>query len=216
MNKEKLDTLLANGNITEEEYQVLLSKLGEGEPQPTEAKEFDESKLDKLIQAKVDKITSKLGKEKADLQKELDKIKREKLSNEELKQLEITEKEQALIERERALKDKENRLYAIKAIKTAGLDDGGDNSLQLVNFVMAEEQTDIDVKVKAFGDLVKKFVTAEVNRKFKENGRTPNSNSNSGVSNNPFSKEHFNLTEQMRLLSENPELAKQLQTNINN
>lgn len=221
MNKEKLDSLLASGAITQEEYNEMLSKLGGNEnglqekgQEETKQKEvntFDEEKLEKLIQAKVDRLTARLGKEKADLQKEVDKLKREKLSDEEIKQLEISEKEKALVERERALLDKENRLYAIKAIKAAQLDDGSDKSLELVDFVMSDDTETIDKRVKAFGDLVRKFVTAEVDKKFKSNGRTPNTGSNGGGNNNPFSKESFNLTEQMRILSENPELAKQLQ-----
>lgn len=221
MNKEKLDSLLASGAITQEEYNEMLSKLGGNEnglqekgQEETKQKEvntFDEEKLEKLIQAKVDRLTARLGKEKADLQKEVDKLKREKLSDEEIKQLEISEKEKALAERERALLDKENRLYAIKAIKAAQLDDGSDKSLELVDFVMSDDTETIDKRVKAFGDLVRKFVTAEVEKKFKSNGRTPNTGSSGGGNNNPFSKESFNLTEQMRILSENPELAKQLQ-----
>lgn len=225
MNKEKLDSLLASGAITQEEYSEMLSKLGGNEnglqekgQEETKQKEvntFDEEKLEKLIQAKVDRLTARLGKEKAELQKEVDKLKREKLSDEEIKQLEISEKEKALAERERALLDKENRLYAIKAIKAAQLDDGSDKSLELVDFVMSDDTETIDKRVKAFGDLVRKFVTAEVDKKFKSNGRTPNTGSNSGSGNNPFSKESFNLTEQMRILSENPELAKQLQATAN-
>lgn len=221
MNKEKLDSLVASGAITREEYSEMLSKLGGNEnglqekgQEETKQKEvntFDEEKLEKLIQAKVDRLTARLGKEKADLQKEVDKLKREKLSDEEIKQLEISEKEKALAERERALLDKENRLYAIKAIKAAQLDDGSDKSLELVDFVMSDDTETIDKRVKAFGDLVRKFVTSEVDKKFKSNGRTPNTGSSGGGNNNPFSKESFNLTEQMRILSENPELAKQLQ-----
>ena len=227
MNKEKLDSLLSSGAITQEEYNEILFKLGGNEnglqkteqlqdkgQEETKQKEvntFDEEKLEKLIQAKVDRLTARLGKEKAELQKEVDKLKREKLSDEEIKQLEISEKEKALAERERALLDKENRLYAIKAIKAAQLDDGSDKSLELVDFVMSDDTETIDKRVKAFGDLVRKFVTAEVDKKFKSNGRTPNTGSSGGGNNNPFSKESFNLTEQMRILSENPELAKQLQ-----
>jgi hypothetical protein len=47
-------------------------------------------------------------------------------------------------------------------------------------------------------------------------GRQPNnaSASSSGVK-NPWSKEHFNLTEQGKLLRENPELATQLKASVN-
>lgn len=227
MNKEKLDSLLASGAITQEEYNEILFKLGGNEnglqkteqlqdkgQEETKQKEvntFDEEKLEKLIQAKVDRLTARLGKEKAELQKEVDKLKREKLSDEEIKQLEISEKEKEIADRERALLEKENRLYAIKAIKAANLDDGSDKSLELVDFVMSDDTETIDKRVKAFGDLVRKFVTSEVDKKFKSNGRTPNTGSSGGGNNNPFSKESFNLTEQMRILSENPELAKQLQ-----
>lgn len=38
-------------------------------------------------------------------------------------------------------------------------------------------------------------------------GRIPNGSGKSGLGINPFSKEHFNLTEQGRLMRENPELA---------
>ena len=225
MNKERLDVLLANGSITKEEYEEMLSKMSEAtnavqdqEPNENEPKtnEFDEGKLDKLIQAKVDKITSKLGREKAELQKELEKLKREKLTDEEIKQLEIKEREKTLAEREQALLDRENRLYAIKAIKTAGLDDGSDISLELVDFVMADNEENINSKIKVFGDLVKKFVTAEVNKKFKDSGRTPNGSSGNIGSANPYSKETFNLTQQMKLETENPSLAAQLkQTAVN-
>lgn len=226
MNKEKLDLLLSSGAITQEEYNEMLSKLGGNEnglqdkrQEETEQKEvntFDEEKLEKLIQAKVDRITSKLGKEKAELQKEVDKLKREKLSDEEIKQLEISEKEKALAERERALLDKENRLYAIKAIKAAGLDDGSDRSLELVDFVLSEETDVIDSRVKAFGALVKKFAQSEIDKTFKENGRTPNAGSKAKTSQNPYAKETFNLTKIMELEAKDPELANQLQAAAQN
>lgn len=221
MNKEKLDALLANGSISQEEYDQMSAMLGgndnvqnqEGqeEKQAQEKIDFTKEALKKLIQSEVDKVRTKYSNEKANLQKELDKLKKEKLTEEEIKQLEITEKEKTLAERERALLEKENRLYAIKAIKTAGLDDGSDISLELIDFVMADSEEEIATKVKAFGNLVKKFVTAEVDKRFKANGRTPSGGSTSSGNNNPFSKEHFNLTQQMQLFRDNPELANQLQ-----
>ena len=89
--------------------------------------------LDKLIQSRVDKITADLGKKNATLQKELDNLKKAKLSDEEIKNLEIADKEKALTEKEQALLERENRLYAIKAIKEAELDDGSDLSLELID-----------------------------------------------------------------------------------
>lgn len=213
MNKEKLDDLLENGSITQEDYDDLLSKVQPKEEEKQKEAEpptIDDEKLEKLIQAKVDRITSKLGKEKAGLQKQLEQLKRDKLTDDERKQLEISEKEQEIAERERALLEKENRLYAIKSIKAAGLDDGSDQSLELVEFVLADETEEIDRRVKVFGALVKKFAQNEIDKKFKENGRNPNAGGKTSTANNPYAKDTFNLTEQMRLEVENPELAKTL------
>lgn len=218
MTKEKLDALLSSGAITQEEYDEFLGKYGFQDSEPDEAPEtdpgkkpeFDEDALERLIQAKVDKITSKLGKEKADLQKKLDTMKKEKLSDAERAELERKEKEDELAEREKALTEKENRLYAIKAIKAAGLDDGSDKSLELVDFVMSEDEEAIDSKIKAFAGLVKKFVQAEIDKTFRENGRTPAKGSGTDATQNPYAKDTYNLTEQMRLEVENPELAKTL------
>lgn len=110
--------------------------------------------LDKLIQSRVDKITADLGKKNATLQKELDNLKKAKLSDEEIKNLEIADKEKALTEKEQALLERENRLYAIKAIKEAELDDGSDLSLELIDFVMGEDENAINDKVKAFKALL--------------------------------------------------------------
>ncbi len=214
MNQKKLDTLLQNGAITQEEYDDLFSKMqpGQEKGQETAANTaMDTEMLEKLVQAKVDKITSKLGKEKAELQRQLEQLKKDKLTDDEKKQFEISEKEQEIAERERALLEKENRLYAIKAIKAAGLDDGSDISLELIDFVMADDPSIIDTKIKAFDKLLKKLVKIEVDRTFKENGRNPQSGTSGTKTNNPYAKETFNLSEQMRLERENPELAKQLQ-----
>lgn len=138
--------------------------------------------LDKLIQSRVDKITADLGKKNATLQKELDSLKKAKLTDEEIKNLEIADKEKALTEKEQALLERENRLYAIKAIKEAELDDGSDLSLELIDFVMGEDEKAIDERVKSFKSLVERFVTAKVDATFKANGRTPSGSGKSGNS----------------------------------
>lgn len=185
MTNENVDTQISTTEISQDEKEVSvksgeISNDLEAKVHEEFSKDFDEEKLEKLIQAKVDRITSKLGREKAELQKELDKLKKEKLTDEEIKQLEISEKEKTLAEREQALLEKENRLYAIKAIKSAGLDDGSDKSLELVDFVMSNDVEVIDKRIKVFGELVKRFVKSEVEKTFKTNGRTPKGSSQQG------------------------------------
>ena len=220
MNIEKLKALLESGAITQEEYDVMAANIANADPakdpEPEKDPEpIDYDKLERIIQSKVDQATAKLGKEKADLKKQLDRERKARMTDEELKQLEIEEREKTIAEREKAMQDKENRLYAIKSIKEAGLDDGSDTSLSLVDFVMGEDETEIDSKVQAFKELFKKAVDkavdAEVKKRFKDGGYTPKKSAelNGGV--NPFKAETFNLTEQIRIINENPELAAQLQ-----
>ena len=222
MTKEQLDALLSSGAITQSAYDELIKSIVEPEPkpepeptpEPTPEPAIDFDQLDRIVQARVDKALAAERKEKAQLKQQLEKERKANMTEAELKQIEIDEREKTIADRERAMQDRENRLYAIKAIKEAGLDDGSDISLSLVDFVMGADETDIDTKVKAFKELytkaVEKAVKAEVDKRFKESGYTPKKgdNLNNGV--NPFKAETFNLTEQIRILNENPELAAQL------
>ena len=220
MTKEKLNALLEAGSITQDEYDELSKNIAEPEPatDPEPAKDpepkndtIDYDKLDRIVQARVDKALAAERKEKADLKRQLDQERRANKTDAELKQIEIDEREKTIAEREKAILDKENRLYAVKAIKEAGLDDGSDTSLALVDFVMGEDEATIDEKVKAFKELFDKKVSAEVDKRFKASGRTPKQSSNLNGGKNPYKKETFNLTEQMNLENTNPELAKKLQ-----
>lgn len=129
--------------------------------------------IEELIQRAVDRATNKLGNENKKLRGQLDTLKKEKLSEAEIKNLELADREADIADREAKLAEKENRLFAIKAIKEAGLDDGGSNALELVEFVMSDSEDETTAKVKTFADLVKKFVTAQVNQTFRSNGRNP-------------------------------------------
>lgn len=217
MTEAKLRELLEAGSITQEEFDELIKNVKVEEPEPEPEPEpdpkpepIDYDKLDKIIQSRVDKQMAAERKKTAELEKKMKRLQQEKLTDEELKRVEMEEKEKAIEEREKALSDKENRLYAVKAIKEAGLDDGSDVSLSLVDFVMGEDETEINDKVKAFKELFDKAVEKEVNKRFKENGSTPKKGGtlNGGV--NPYTEEQWNLTSQMQLELSDPELAAQL------
>lgn len=139
----------------------------------TKSENKQENDWEAVIQRAVDRATNKLGNENKKLRNELDALKKVNLSEAELNKLELQEKEQEIAKREQKLLERENRLFTIKAIKDAGLDDGSSNALDLVDFVMADTEEATLARVKAFESLVKKFVAAEVNRTFKENGRNP-------------------------------------------
>lgn len=210
MKLSKLKELLEAGTITQEEFDAL-KETAEDDTKSDPEPDPEPDDLDKKIQQAVDRATNKLGNENKDLKKELEKLRKEKLTEEERRELEKKEKEEELSRRERELRDKENRLYAVKAIRKAKLDDGSDTSLDLVDFVMADTEDDIDKRVKAFSALVNKMVKAEVDKTFKGNGGNPNKGAGGGgTPDNPYKKETFNLTRQMELELNNPEEAKRL------
>lgn len=222
MSMEELKKLLSEGKITKEQFDAMAKAMDpEYVPEPPEKPPEGEptenddtpsgADIEKLIQQAVDRATNKLGNDNKKLRKELETLQKEKLSAEELRDLEIQNREQDIAEREKSLQEKENRLYAIKAIKKAGLDDGSDVSLELVDFVLAKETSEIDARIQAFDKLLKKLVKAEVDKTFRANGRNPHSGSSAARTANPYAKDTFNLSEQMKLEMENPELAKQLQ-----
>ena len=131
--------------------------------------------IEELIQKAVDQATNKLGNDNKRLRESLQKLQNEKLTDDEKKNLELEEKERNLADREAKLQEKINREFALKSIKEAGLDDGGSNSLELIDFVVCNNEKDTLNRVKAFGELVNKFVKAEVDKTFKQHGRNPNS-----------------------------------------
>lgn len=229
MTLDELKALLKSGAITQEQFDSMVKAMGldENEPEPedeepeaddkddSKAEPFDMEKIEKLIQQRVDRQMAAERKKNVDLKKQLERLQKAKMTDEELQQIELSNKEKDIEEREKALKEQMNRLYAQKVLKKEGLDDGSEDSLAIVDFVLGGDETEIDERVKSFKTLfnkaVEKAVNAEVEKRFKDAARSPKKGSvlNNGV--NPYTKEQFSLTEQMRIEAENPELAKQLE-----
>lgn len=215
MTIDELKKMLEEGKITKEQFKAMALALDpnykDEDEDPDKDKKKEEPDLERLIQQAVDRATNKLGNDNKRLREELESIKKEKLTAEERAELE-KKQEREQFERERAeFQIEKNKLYAVKAIKAAGLDDGSDKALELVNFVIGSDEKEIDSRVKAFGDLVKKFVAAEVDKTFKDAGRNPQKGGTGGAEKNPYMKDTFNLTEQMKLEATDPEKAKRLQ-----
>lgn len=145
----------------------------ENTTETAQAESHTAADIEKMIQRAVDRATNKLGNDNKNLRSELEKERRKNLSDKEIKDLELQEKEKQIADRERALTEKENRLFAIKAIKEAGLDDGSDASLAIVDFVIGEDEETTTERVKAFSALVDRIVKVRVDGVFKANGRTP-------------------------------------------
>lgn len=214
MTIDELKKMLEDGKITKEQFKAMALAIDpdyKEDPDPEGDGKKKEPDIEKMIQQAVDRATNRLGNDNKKLREELEAIKKEKLTAEERAELEKKqEREQFEQERAEFLVEK-NKMYAIKAIKAAGLDDGSDASLELVDFVLGADEKAIDARVKAFGALVKKFVAAEVDKTFKDSGRNPGKGSSGGKEDNPYMKETYNLTKQMELEATDPEKAKRLQ-----
>ena len=211
MTLEELKKQLEEGKLTQEQFDEMGRILGlELNPDPDPEPQPEQDDIDKLIEKAVDRATNKLGNENKALREKLEKLKKTKLSAEEIAEEERREKETALAEREAAVKAAENRMFALKQIKKIGLDSGDETAIQIVDLVMGEDEDAISENVSALKKLVDSLVAVEVDKAFKSTGRVPGKGKSGGTQNNPFSKDTYNLTEQMRLLQENPELAEQL------
>lgn len=211
MTLEELKKQLEEGKLTQEQFDEMVRILGlELNPDPDPEPQPEQDDIDKLIEKAVDRATNKLGNENKALREKLEKLKKTKLSAEEIAEEERREKETALAEREAAVKAAENRMFALKQIKKTGLDSGDETAIQIVDLVMGEDEDAISENVSALKKLVDSLVAVEVDKAFKSTGRVPGKGKSGGTQNNPFSKDTYNLTEQMRLLQENPELAEQL------
>lgn len=118
----------------------------------------------------------------AALQKELDTMRKEHLTQEEQKRLELTQKETEIANREATLRDRENRLHAMQALEKANLTGNGLTSAELLPFVLDSTTDGIDNKVKALSALLEKRAKAETDRIYQAAGRQPYQVRNNGES----------------------------------
>lgn len=107
------------------------------------------------------------------LQKELDTLRKEHLSQEERTRIDLAKRENDVASREAVIRDKENRLHAINALEQAQLVGNGITSADLIPFVMGSTTADIDSKVKAMAALLDKRAQVEKDSIYKANGRQP-------------------------------------------
>lgn len=179
---------------------------GEGTTEP------NTDDFERLLKARLDEAMEEERKKNAKLSKELEKMKREKLTADELKKYDDEKRESELAEREHSVMVAENKLYAIEQLKETGLDDGSKESMGLIDLILSEDREKIKSNIKALDTIIKAKVKSEVEKVFKDNSRVPEKSGSNGYTTNPYAKETFNLTEQMKLEVENPELASKLQS----
>lgn len=207
MTLEELKKLLESGEITQEEFDAKKAELENDDE--TKKKDEDNSTLTiedvkKLIQSETDKVRTEYSKKLKDAEKKAEELEKEKMSETERKEFELNKLQQEL-ERDRAalkaerLNNKTADLLAEKKLPSA-----------FKSFLVGSDEETTVANIEGFAEAFNNAVKEAVDGKFKENGYKPQSGGTS-VTKNPFQRgEHFNLTEQAKLLKENPELAAQL------
>lgn len=109
------------------------------------------------------------------LESQIEAMQKEKMSADERKKFDDDKRAREFAEKEAELKDRENKLYAVKAIKDIGIDCGSEDLSNLTALVTVgvEGAEEIDSRIKSVKAVIDSVVQAECDRRFKEAGRTP-------------------------------------------
>lgn len=225
MTIEKLKELLESGAITQEEYDTMAKAIDDVDPDPNTDPNVDpdpnkdpEPKADpedvtksRRFQAELDKKMASERKKNAELQRKVERLEKKILNEEDLKQEEFEKQQQELEEQRRELKIEKNKMYAVKSMQKAEINNS-DEAMSLMEklVTVCEDETEIDEMIDLLKAWKEKDVTAEVNKRFKDSGYTPKKGAdlNGGV--NPWKKGQENITQQMNIEATNPELAAKL------
>jgi len=170
-----------------------------------ESKTYTQEEVDKLLQAETDRrVTSALKKAE---QKNAEKVREaSKLANMDATQryeYELQQREQAIVQKERELALAENKNICAKILSEKGI------SLDLVDFVVAEDADTMDANIKRIDKAFKASVKAEVEKRL--GSSVPKQNL---PMDNTITKEQFNKIKDpnvlMQIKREQPELWAEL------
>ena len=172
----------------------------------SEGKTYTQAELDELLQKEGDRrVTEALKKAE---KKNADKVKEaQKLAamNEQQKyEYELEQREKAIEAKEKALALAENKNEASKILAEKGI------SLQLVDFVVAEDADTMNANIQLLDKAFKASVKAEVEKRLGSDAPKKNLPLDQTITKEIFKK--MNIMEQQKLARENPELYKQLTT----
>lgn len=204
--------MLENNNIEN----VQTENVSENQQNSQQQNSFNEEAIRKIIQSEVDKVRGKYSLELKKKEEELKKVRAEHLTAEEITKLELEEQRKELEEQRRAFTLEKNKNFAKDTLAKSKLCSDAEKTLKLVDLVMGDSEEEIETKIKYVSDVIEEIVNSRVDETFKSSGRqVTKSSGNAGSLNNPWAKDSMNLTEQMKIQINNPELAKQLMTQAN-
>lgn len=165
-----------------------------------ETKTYTQEEVDALLQSESDRRVSmalkKAEQKNAEKLREAEKL--AKMNEADKYQYELEQREKAIAEKEKALALAENKNEASKVLADKGL------SLQLVDFVVAEDAETMKANIDLLDKAFKASVKAEVEKRMAST--TPKKNF---IDTDAMTKEKFNslsMLEQQRLIQDNPDL----------
>jgi hypothetical protein len=203
--KELLAADLATGKLTQADYDAQSAAIDAEGSGGGGGGGLTKEDIQKMIQSETDKVRTQYTKQLKDAEEALDKIKREKMTAEELAADNLKKAQTELANKEAALLAREVALHTVDQLKAKDL------PLEFRDILAGADVATTDARIAAFKTQWDSAIKAAVEQRFKENGTNPNNNKGGAAGGeNPWKSETFNLTKQGKILEENPELAKQL------
>lgn len=170
----------------------------------TETKTYTQEEVDKMLQSEVDRrITSALKKQAKNNEAKIKEAQKLAQMNESEKfQYELEQREKAIAEKEKALALAENKNIASKILADKGL------SLDLVDFVIAEDAETMNSNIRLLDKAFKDSVKREVEKRLGSSAPKKNLPPDETITKEKAKK--MSIIERQNLLTNNPDLYNQL------
>lgn len=159
------------------------------------------------------RVQQALAKEREKLLAQMrEEIERERREAEELAKLSERERQKRELEKEREKLEAEKRAFYRERMKLQAEQELLNRGLPtaIASYILGEDAEETLKTIEEVEETWKKALEEEVNRRLATD--VPKVGTGNATVKNPFTKEHFNLTEQGKIIRENPERARQLIT----
>lgn len=164
------------------------------------------AEIAKAVQAAEDRLRTAHTKKSKEQEDELERLKREKMTEEERAKDDLAKAQKDLAEQKAELERQRVELHTISTLAKHEI------SPDFKEFLVAGTIEDTDKRIEAFKGTWAKALKDEVEKRFKTGGTDPNGGKGGGGGGavNPWIPgPTYNLTKQAEILRTNPELAKQ-------
>jgi len=142
----------------------------ESEKAPEQKLEEDpewQARVDKIAQSREDRVRTQYSKQVKDLQKEIELLKKEKMSEGEKREYEAQQLKEALESKEKDLTRREMELLAIKALDEKKL------PASFIEFVIGGNEEETTKRIEALEKTYREAVKVEVDTRMKAHGIVP-------------------------------------------